>query len=175
MKHLIRTLASLAALFALVSCNKDYISPEELFKDGTKVAKTTIHYAPYYSFHDSVTLFSSASIYRKSDKEGMSWFVAWSGGKTQYDMFMLSIYFDSIDNMKEGATLKPDSVLFTFPASSLGTATTHTFEGQITLADKGDDYAILRFHNVIFSCAFGDYVTDGYLKCQLCNEVVLDN
>ena len=111
--------------------------------------------------------FPNVAVYRKSEFEGQSWLAAFSGGKMVYDMFMLSIYFDSVDQMKVGDTLKPSRFMFTFPASSDSNATTHTYDGNITLADKGDDYVILRFDKVSFSCSFGDYLTDGYLYCPL--------
>lgn len=85
-------------------------------------------------------------------------------------MFMLSIYFDNIDKMKVGDTLKTSRFMFSFPASSDSNATTYTYGGRITLADKGDGYVILHFHRVSFSCSFGNYVTDGYLYCTLEDE-----
>ena len=179
MKHLLRTLASVSVLLALASCHKanysSYWDPKDLDLDPAVVAKTTIHFSQYYSYHDEVATFKSATIYRKSDMEGKSYFIAWSGGKMVYDMFMLSIYFDSIDELKAGDTLYPSRFLFAFPASSDSRAMTHTYEGKITVAAKGVDYVVLQFHNLSLSCYYGDYVTDGYLKCQLCNELVLDN
>ena len=166
MKRISTALTLTVALLALVSCSKDYITPDELFMDGSKVAKTTIHTK---SSGDEVTVtpFASTAVYRKSDLKGKSWFCAMSGGKMVYDMFMLSIYFDSIDNMTVGKTLKPSSLMFTFPASSDSNATTHTYDGKITLADKGDDYVIFRFHKVGLSCSLGSYIIDGYLYCPL--------
>lgn len=166
MKHMFTMLASAAALISLISCNKDYISPEELFKDNYRVAKTAIH-TRSDEYEDTETLFNRMAVYRRSDKEGQSWFVAFSGGKKVYDMFMMSIYFDSIDKMKAGDPLKPSQFLFSFWASSYSDATTYTYGGEITLADKGDDYVILHFKSVSVSCSFGDYVTDGYLYCPL--------
>lgn len=167
-------LASVAALFSLVSCHKAYISPEELFKDGNKVAKTAIH-TRSDEYEDTETTFQRMAIYRNSDKEGQSWFVATSGGKMVYDMFMVSIYFGSIDRMKVGDTLKPSRFMFSFFASSDSEASTYTYGGKITLADKGDDYVILLFDKVSFSCSFGDYVTDGYLYCPLFDEYIMES
>lgn len=172
MKRIATVLASIVALLALTSCDKDYISPDELFKDGSKVAKTTIH-TKSDVYEDTVTEFKNVTVYRKSEFDGQSWFIAYSGGKMVYDMFMLSIYFDSIDNMKIGETLKPSRFMFTFPASSDSKATTHTYGGKITLADKGDDYVILQFHKVSISCSFGEYVTDGYLYCPVLEEFAI--
>ena len=154
-------LASFAALFSLVSCSKDYISPEEFFKGGYKVAKTAIH-TRGDEYEDTETSFQRIAVYRKSDMDGQSWFVASSGGKMVYDMFMMSIYFDSIDRMKVGETLKPSRFMFSFFASS-------------TLVDKGDDYVILHFDKVSVSCSFGDYVTDGYLYCPLFDEYEVES
>ena len=100
------TLATVAALFAMVSCSKDYISPEELFGDETKVATIKIH-TRSDEFQDTETTFKRVSAYRKSDLEGQSWFSAMSGGKMVYDAFMFSLYFDDIDRMKVGDVLKP--------------------------------------------------------------------
>lgn len=170
MKHFFTMLASVAALFSLISCSKDhYISPEELFKDSNKVAKTAIH-TRSDEYEDTETTFQRIAVYRKSDQKGQSWFVAFSGGKMVYDMFMMSIYFDSIDKMKVGETLKPSRFMFSFFASSDSEASTYTYGGKITLADKGGDYVILHFDNVRVSCSFGDYVTDGYLYCPLFDE-----
>ncbi len=169
MKHILIWLAFFAVAVLAVSCRKDCLSPEELFKDSSKVAKTTIN-AKSNEFEDTVISFSSPVVYRKSDMEGKSWLSAWSGGRMVYDMFMLSIYFDNIDNTKVGYTLKTSRFMFSFPASSDSNATTYTYEGRITLADKGDDYVILHFHKVSFSCSFGKYVIDGYLYCTLKDE-----
>jgi len=171
MKRLIITaLASVALLFAMVSCSKDYISPEELFSDGSKVAKTTIQ-TKSSDYEDTVTTFNDPTVYRKNgEEEGQSWFVAWSGGRMVYDMFMLSIFFDSIDNMEVGDKLHITHFMFAFPASSDSRAYTSTYSGKITLADKGEDYVILQFHKVSVSCLYGKYVTDGYLYCTLKDE-----
>ncbi len=169
MKHMLTRFAVFAVAVLAMSCSKDYLSPEELFNDSSKVAKTTIH-TKSNEFEDTVTSFSSPVVYRKSDMEGKSWLSAWSGGKMVYDMFMLSIYFDNVDYMKVGDTLKTSHFMFSFPASSDSNATTYTYGGKITLADKGDDYVILHFHKVSFSCSFGRYVTDGYLYCTLKEE-----
>ena len=166
MKHLFTMLASFAALFSLVSCSKDYISPEEFFKGGYKVAKTAIH-TRSDEYEDTETSFQRMAVYRKSDEKGQSWFVASSGGKMVYDMFMMSIYFDSID--------KPSRFMFSFIASSTSDATTYTYGGKISLADKGDDYVILHFDKVSFSCSFGDYVTDGYLYCPLFDKYEVES
>ena len=107
--------------------------------------------------------------------DGQSWFVASSGGKMVYDMFMMSIYFDSIDKMKVRETLKPSRFMFSFFASSTSDATTYTYGGKISLADKGDDYVILHFDKVSVSCSFGDYVTDGYLYCPLFDEYEVES
>ena len=169
MNHILTRLALLAVAVLAVSCSKDYLSPEELFKDSSKVAKTTID-TKSNEFEDTVVSFSSPVVYRKSDMEGKSWLSAWSEGRMVYDMFMLSIYFDNIDKMKVGDTLKTSRFMFSFPASSDSNATTYTYGGRITLADKGDGYVILHFHKVSFSCSFGKYVTDGYLYCTLEDE-----
>jgi len=169
MKHIFTRLAIFTAAVLAVSCSKDYISPEELFKDSSKVAKTVIRTRGEKS-EETETTFHDIAVYRNSDKEGQSWFVASSGGKMVYDYFMLSIYFDSIDKMKVGDTLKPSSMLFIFPASSDSRARTDTYDGKITLSDKGDNYVILHFNKVRFDCLFGEYLTDGYLYCQLFDE-----
>ena len=169
MKSLLMTLASVAALFALFSCSKDYISPEELFGNEAKVAKTKIH-TRSDEFEDTETTFKSVAVYRKSDMEGKSWFCAMSGGRMVYDAFMFSLYFDDIDRMHVGDVLKPGRFMFGFFFSSDSYAYTDSYEGKITLADRGDDYVILRFQKVAVSCSYGQYVTDGYLYCPLQDE-----
>ena len=173
MNRITKTLTWVVALTALVSCGKNYITPDELFKDGSKVAKTTIH-TRSGEFEDTVIPFASTAVYRKSDLDGMSWLCAMSGGKMVYDSFLFSLYFDSIDRMRVGDVLNPGRFLFSFFYSSDSNATTHTYGGKITLADKGDDYVILRFDQVSFSCSFGDYVIDGYLYCPLLEEFAVE-
>lgn len=164
-----KRIIAVAVVLMALSCNMDSpysISPEELFNDPLKVAKTTIT-TKGPDATEAKASFSKVAAYRKSEFEGQSWFVASSGGKMVYDMFMLSFYFDSIDRMKVGETLKPSRFMFSFVASSDSDATTHEYEGKIILADKGDDYVILFFDKVRLSCSFGDYLTDGYLYCPL--------
>ena len=174
MKHAITQFALVAAALLAISCSKDLITPEELFRDSSKEAKTIIHSKGNDNVsEDQVVMFRDKAVYRKSDQAGQSWFCAFSGGRMVYDMFMLSIYFDSIDKMKVGNTLKPDHVMFSFIASSDSNATAHSYEGSITLADKGDDYVILRCRKVVFNCSFGEYLIDGYLYCPLFDEYVI--
>ena len=158
-----------AAALMTLSCTKDYITPDELFNDASKMAKTTIK-TRSDEYEDTVTWFPNVAVYRKSDFEGQSWLCAFSGGKMVYDAFMLSIYFDSIDQMKVGDTVKPSRFLFSFIFSSDGNATTHEYGGRIKVADKGDDYVILCFNKVSVNCSFGKYLTDGYLYCPLFEE-----
>ena len=169
MKRIISRLVFLMVAVTAVSCNKDIISPEELFRDETKVAKTTIHTKGDDSV-DTVTTFSNKAVYKKSDMEGQSWLCAFSGGKMVYDAFMLSIYFDNIEKMKVGDELKISHFMFSFIYSSDLNATSTERSGKITLADKGIDYVILRFDKVRLSCSLGDYMTDGYLYCPLFEE-----
>ena len=171
MKHLLTRFAVLALALTAASCSKDNISPEELFRDASKEAKTVLH-SKSNEIEDVVILFRDKAVYRKSDQAGKSWLCAFSGGRMVYDMFTLSIYFDSIDKMRIGATLKPSDVMFSFLASSDSNATTHSYEGKITLADKGDDYVIFRFNKVVFNCSLGEYLIDGYLYCPLYDEYI---
>lgn len=169
MRHIITKLTVFTVAVLAMSCSKDYISPEELFKDSSKVAKTTIH-SKGDGIEDRVFSFVDPTVYRKSDYEGLSWFCTHSGGRMVDELFMLSIYFDSIDHMKVGDTLIPSRFMFSFFYSSDSNATTNTYGGKITLAGKGDDYVIFRFHKVKVSCSFGEYVIDGYLYCALKDE-----
>ena len=163
-----RIIAMAVALMAL-SCSKDNpynISPEDLVNDPMKIAKTTIT-TKNGDFEETVTEFSTFAVYKESEYESQSHFIAMSGGKMVYDAFMLSIYFDDIQKMEVGDTLKTSRFLFTFFFSSDSHATTYTYDGKIRLADKGDDYVILHFDNVLCSCSFGDYLIDGYLNCPV--------
>jgi hypothetical protein len=169
MKHILLPIAAIIIAFTAASCSKDYISPEELFNDGSKVAKTVIH-TKGSDFDDTVTEFRQIAVYRESDMEGMSHFIAFSGGRMVYDAFMLSIYFNGLDNMKVGDKLNPNRCVFSFVLSSDSNATTYQYDGKITLADIGDDYIILHFQKVRFNCSFGDYMTNGYLYCPLFDE-----
>jgi len=160
------------AFFAITimasSCSKDsYISPEELFKDSSKVAKTTITTKGEDPETAVATFKKHPVITKRSDIAGQSWFWAASGGKMVYDTFYLSMYFENVDNLKVGDTISPSRFTFSFGYSSDSAATTNTYEGTISIADKGDDYVILLFDKVGFSCSMGDYLTDGYLYCSL--------
>ena len=168
MKRIITRILLLSVAILTVSCNKEPIpgiTPDELLKDGSKLAMTKIDLKD--SKEDAVTDFATAAVYRKSDKDGQSWLWASSGGKMVYDSFFLSIYFQNIDMMKIGETLKPSRFFFAFPASNDSSDHPTEYRGKITLADKGDDYVILEFQKVGYSCAMGDYLTDGYLYCTL--------
>ena len=177
MRHLLSKIAIIAVALTAISCSKDYIdsiTPDELFKDSSKVAKTTIRSKGEESDPTVATL-PRVAVYRTSDYEGQSWFSGWSGGRMVDDSFFMSIYFDSIDNMKVGQTLKISRFLFTFPLSSDSAASTQSYSGKITLADKGDDYVILHFQKLCFECSFGEYITDGYLYCPLYDEYLIDD
>jgi hypothetical protein len=156
------------ALMAL-SCSKDYITPEDLFNNSSKIAKTTIR-TRGDNLEDSVVGLPSVAVYKKSDFEGQSWFVAHSGGRMVYDAIMISMYFDCIETMSVGDTVKPSRYMFSFIFSSDSNASTYEYSGKIKLAGKGDDYVILRFDKVKVSCSMGDCTTDGYLYCPLYEE-----
>lgn len=169
MKRLLVLITVLAAALLPVSCAKHTPSPEELSMNDLTVAKTAIH-TKGDIYEDTVTTFRDASVYRNSDQAGSSWFIAFSGGRMAYDSFVLSLYFDSIDKLEVGDVLSFNSVLFSFILSSDSNATTHDYTGRITLAEKRSDYVILRFEALRFTCSFGEYVTDGYLRCPLYEE-----
>lgn len=169
MNNLLSKIAIITVALMAISCSKDFITPEELFKDSSKEAKTFIHFKSDES-ETSVTTFSQVAVYRNSEEEGKSWFSGWSGGRMVHDSFFLSFYFDNVEKMKVGDALKISHFLFSFPLSSSHDATTQTYSGKITLAGKGDDYVILHFHNLGFSCSFGEYLTNGYLYCPLFDE-----
>ena len=166
-----RIITMAVALIAL-SCCKDNsydISPDDLINDASLVAKTTIT-TRGNDADKTVVPFSDVDVYKRSEFEGQSHFIAMSGGKMVYDAFMLSIYFNSIDEMKVGDTLKTSRFMFSFVLSSDSEASTYTYEGKIKLAAKGDDYVILHFDKVRCSCSMGDYLIDGYLNCPLSEE-----
>lgn len=171
MKKIIVTPLLRIALFAMallaVSCGKDTISPEALFKDSSKTAQTKI---ATEDGEYSEAVFQRVAVYRKSDFEGQSWLSASSAGKMSYDFFILSVYFQDIDGMKIGEKLSPSRFMFSFPFSSNSEATTFDYSGKILLADKDKDYVILDFKNVRVSCSFGKYTIDGYLYCPLYDE-----
>ena len=166
-----RIIAMAVALMAL-SCGKDNpynISPMDLLNNPSMVANTTIT-TRNGDIEETVTPFKSFAVYKKSEYERQSHFCAMSGGRMVYDAFILSVYFDDIEKMKVGDTLKTRRFLFSFFFSSDSRATTDTYEGKIKLVAKGDDYVILHFDKVLCSCSFGDYLIDGYLNCPLFEE-----
>jgi len=170
MKRFLSRIAMLALAVMAVSCGKDTISPEELFQSGSNMAKTKISLSKDFGGTEETASFATKAVYRKSEFPGQSWLSAFSGGKMVYDIFYLSLYFQDVEKMKVGETLKPSRTMFSFIASSASNATTFEYSGKITLADKGEDYVILSFHKVTFKCSMGTYVTDGYLYCELKDE-----
>lgn len=164
------TLISIMALALTgMSCSKELNSPEDLADNTDNVAKVSI-WTKGENSENTVTMFRDANVYRKSDYEGQSWFCAMSGGKMVYDAFMLSMYFDCIDKLTTGDIIEPSYCWFTFFYSSNSDAWTHEYEGTITLAAKGEDYAILHFDKVLFECYYGEYLIDGYLECPILEE-----
>ena len=63
MKRFITLSTILVAAVTAMSCSKDTISPEELFRDETKVAKTTIH-TKVEGYEDIVATFSDKTVFR---------------------------------------------------------------------------------------------------------------
>ena len=171
MKRIFTLSAILVGAVVAASCTKDLISPEELFRDETKVAKSRI-YTKVEGCEDTVTTIHNKEIYRRSEKEGQSWFVGHSSGEKVHDSFMMFVYFDNIDRVRVGNKLSIRDFDFGFYYSSDSNAYTNKYSGSITVADKGDDYVILRFNNFSCSCSLGDCVTDGYLYCPLYDEFV---
>ena len=151
--------------FAATSCRKDDGSIRTPDNDMSETAKVII--TKDGSNEETMTLFSKTAVYRKSELEGKSHFMASSGGKMVYDAFMLSIYFECIDNLNAGDTIIPSRCMFSFFCSSDSNATTYEYEGTISLADKSADQVIIHFDKVKFTCSFGEYIIDGYLNCPL--------
>lgn len=169
MNRLFPALVFISGAFFFSSCGKDTITPEELLKDSSKVAVTTMVSKNSSNPGGDVVTFNlrDAAAYRESDYEGKSWLFVRSEGKMVYDAFMISIFFDSIDKLKVGDKLNISRFRFSFVYSSDSRASTESYKGNITLAAKGDDYVILHFNKVRCSCSFGDCTTDGYLYCPL--------
>ena len=175
MKRILTQIMLLSVALLTVSCGKDYITPDELFRDDAKIAKTKITVKSDNGETTKETVpFERVVVYKTSEFSSQSWLSAWSGGKMSYNMFSLSIFFQDIEKMKVGETLKPSHVMFSLPASSDSRDYTDEYSGKITLADKGEDYVILDFHKVGFSIGKGDYLVDGYLHCKLEDKLELD-
>ena len=171
MKRIFTLISIMTFALSVMSCSKEPVTPEDLTENPDKVATVSIK-TKGEEYEDTVTLFRDANVYRTSDYEGQSWFCAMSGGKMVYDAFMLSLYFDCIDNLATGDMIDPSRCMFSFFYSSDINATTHEYKGTITLAGKGEDFAIFHFKNVLFKCSFGEYLIDGYLNCPLLEEHV---
>lgn len=165
MKRTLILIALCTFAFAATSCRKDDGTIHTPDNDMSVTAKVIITKSG--SNDETETLFREMAIYRGSDMEGKSWLTALSGGKMVYDAFMLSIYFDCIDNLNVGDTIIPSRCMFSFFYSSDSNATTHEYEGTISLADKSADQVIIHFDNVKFNCSFGEYTINGYLNCHL--------
>ena len=177
MRHLFSNIALLAVALTAISCSKDYIdsiTPDELFNNSSKAVKVT-NVSKGSKTEKVEASFPQVAVYRKSEKEGQSWFAGWSGGKMVDDCFFLSMYFSSVEKMKVGDALKISRFLFSFTYSSDSRASTEIYSGKITLADKGSNHVILHFNKVRCSCSFGDYLIDGYLYCPLYDEYLIDD
>ena len=165
MKRTLILIALCTFAFAAASCSKDDGNNRRPDIDTSETARITI--ARTDSHDEIVTLFSDMAVYRNSDLKGKSHLSASSGGKMVYDAFMLSIYFDCIDNLNVGDRIIPSRCMFSFFYSSDSNATTYEYEGTISLADKSADQAIIHFDNVRFICSLGEYTIEGYLICPL--------
>lgn len=177
MKFTIRLLAIISIALMGTSCNQEYTSPDDLIEHPGKAATVT-NTTKSDKYPDIKIQFRDAIIYKYSTlEEGTEWenksyLWASSGGKMVYDAFAMSMFFDNIDSLKTGDTIEPHSFRFSFIWSSDSNATTHEYEGKITLADKRKDYVVLHFDKVRCSCSFGDYMIDGYLYCDLEDKYV---
>lgn len=171
MKQIFTYVAIFMLALMASSCSKDLITPEELARNESKIAKTTI-YTKVEGQEDMVTAFRNRTVYRKGDMQGQSWFVGNNDGRMSYDAFLMGIYFDDIERMKIGEKLRIREFHLGFFYSSDSNAYTNKYSGSITLADKGDDYVILHFNDLRCSCSLGDCVTDGYLYCPLEDRII---
>ncbi len=108
--------------------------------------------------------------YDDGEYDGLSWLNATSGGIKVDDAFWLSLYFPKIDNIKEGSVLKPEKCYFGFVFSSLGSNHTEEYDGKFILKEKGSDYAIIYFDNVVFHVTYGDCNFNGELKLPLLDK-----
>ena len=179
MKHLLSLITFIAVAFLAASCSwdnltpdnpskshSDIITPDELSKDDSKVAKTIIHFSDS-EVEDRSASFSTAIVYRKTDKDGLSRLTAISNGTMVADDFFLYFHFNCIDKLKVGETLNlSDFYVLINPANHF-IGYTMDYDGTITIAGKGDDYVILHFNKVKWSLSPWEYTTDGYLYCTL--------
>ncbi len=165
MKRTLILIALCTLVFAATSCSKDNGTNRNPDIDTSETARITITKTD--SHDDIVILFSNMAVYRKSDMEGKSYLSALSGGKMVYDAFLLSIYFDSIDNLNAGDTITSSKCMLSFFYSSDSNSTAYEYEGTISLAEKSKDQVTIYFDEVKFTCSFGEYLIDGYLECPL--------
>lgn len=172
MKRMIKLTAVICFALVGISCNKEYISPEDLFENPSKAAIIT-NTTKSDKYPDIEVQFRDATVYKYStlqegtELEEKSYLWASSGGKMVYECCAISMFFDNIDSLKAGETIEPRTFRFSFLFSSDSYASTHEYKGRIRLAGKSKTFAILHFDKVRVSCSFGDYMIDGYLYCDL--------
>lgn len=111
--------------------------------------------------------FSSKKVYKHSDIEGQSWFVAHTDGRKANDLIMLSIYFDDITSISECSDLTPTKVMFSLIYSSNSRNSTNSFTGSISLVSFNKYSAVLRWKDVCFNIAAGEFHINGDMKCDL--------
>lgn len=116
-----------------------------------------------------------SDIYLKSGIDGKSNLMAMSKGEMVNEVFAMDIYFDDFNKLRVGSEIKPSKTWFSFVFSSDSRNTADKYDGTITLAYKGANYAILRFNNVIFHLEFGDVKLDGTLRCNINERYVPGN
>lgn len=172
MKRIFTAITIAAFSIMGISCSKEYDSPEDFGKKPIEAAKVEISTRGDLA-EKSVTFFRKAAVYRTSGFEGQSWLCASSNGKMVHELFILSLYFESIDALDAGDIIDLTRCMFSFVLSSDIDATTYEYEGTIRLADKGSDFAVFHFDKVLFKCSFGEYLIDGYLNCPLLEEYEL--
>ena len=156
MKRLFYLLAIGIGLVALLSCEK--MSSEMLPFSLTSTNGDT------KSFKDSSagTVFDQAYFMAPSDIDGCVWASAHTNGRMVDELIWLSMYIKE-SSMKAGKEPKFERLSFGLPASSNSEDYTGKYTGRITVKEYSEEQLVLRFHNVVFKIAAGNYTLKGDL------------
>lgn len=147
MKRIIILFAILMASFLSASCEKLTVTDDIRFKEPYIIRET----------------------YADDEFSGLSWFCAFSDGKTVDDAVMFSFYFDRIDTVQPGNVLFPVKCMFGFVFSSSSDRFASEYDGVIKLKKKDKDHAVIHFDNVVFHVP-SDFTINGDIRCPILDK-----
>ncbi|MDO5443346.1 MAG: hypothetical protein Q4G10_06705, partial [Bacteroidia bacterium] len=124
-------IAAICAIMTMSSCAKEGLTPDDLTGNPDLQAEVRFKTKSHTDgIADSTLPLGSMMVVKKGSIEGSSWFCANTVGKMVWEMAMISIYFQDIDTLKDGDTIKPARTMFGFIASSDSNNYTDKYKGE---------------------------------------------